>query len=136
MNSSVPKTHGYGALVIYGLASGFLGLFLAFLTRRVLLPGAGTILRPAIDVLGCFVVMLVSWFKIPLNRPHPGALVLRVLMVWSFAIISLVMYRRSILQGQFTSVELFILGSAVTVLLLGVIFTFRASWGKQWLLLR
>jgi len=136
MNKSTATVRGSLATVVYGLASGLLALFLAFQTHRLLLPRPAPTLRLAMDALACVIVMFVCWFKMPANRPHLGALVLRVAIIWSLAIIALVMHFRSMLHGDFTFAEIFLMGSAATILFLGIVITFRTSWGKQWLLLR
>jgi hypothetical protein len=81
---------GVVLVLAYPLASLVVGMALGFATVHALYPGVAGWRGPAVSSAVGVGLIAIGWFTLPANRPHIGALLLRIAMVallpiWAFA---------------------------------------------------
>ena len=126
-------TQGFTLALVYALGSVFMGIALAFATFHFLYPGSVGLGMPLVLATACLLAMLACWITMPLNRPHFGALTLRVVMIWSLGIAGAILRRRLSSHEHLAPHEAAVLVVAVILFLTGVLISRGSSWGKRWL---
>ena len=116
----------------YLLASCILGLVIGFATVHALYPGVAV--WPGLAVVAALSVAVIGvcWLTMPANRPHVGALVLRVAMA-ALLPVGIVAVRRLILnRGPASGREVLILAITAAAFGMGLWMARGTRWGRKW----
>ena len=122
---------GLFLVLVYGGASTFLGLSVGFAALHALYPEVVGWRRPVTVAAMCVAALAVCWATMPANRPHVGALILRVAMIGSFfggAIMAKGLLFGSGARGR----EVLVLITAAVVFAIGLGVARGTRWGRKW----
>src|SRR5437879_11510644 len=116
----------------YVVASCILELASGFATLRALYPVVAAWRGAAVVAVLSVAVIGVCWLTMPANRPHVGALILRVAMV-ALLPVGIVAARRLILShGPAPGRDVFILTITVAAFGIGLWIARGSRWGRKW----
>lgn len=116
----------------YGITSSILGLAVAVATIHALYPGVAEWRRPAVIAGLSLAVIVACWWAMPANRPHVGALILRVEMVASLAVGVFVARRLLFGRTPVLGGEVFTLIVTAAGFVIGLCIARWTHWGRKW----
>ena len=119
-------------VVVYGGASTILGLSLGFAALHALYPEVVGWRRPMAVAVVCVAALAVCWATMPANRPHVGAMILRVAMIGSLFVGAL-MAKGLMFGSDARGREVLVLIITAVAFAIGLGVTRGTRWGRKWL---
>ncbi len=123
---------GLFLVLVYGGASTFLGLSVGFAALHALYPEVVGWRRPVTVAAMCVAALAVCWATMPANRPHVGALILRVAMIGSFFVGVFMAKGLMFGSGRARGREVLVLSIAAVVFAIGLGVARGTRWGRKW----